>query len=991
MSLRLENGISPARPDAVLLIVNRVARKLLAYNTTQSFDEIVEDCLRVVGEALGQNRVYIWRDDVDADGNVCCTQVYEWVRGVHPIQNDNAYKSVSYKLLPSILNALEKGHCLNELICNLTESERKFLEPQAIQSILITPIIIEGKRWGFMGVDNCESQELFTAAEESMFLTSGAMLAGAILKKDIESDLSQSEELVQALFDATPLSCSVWNSNLEIQSCNAGAVKLFDLDCKQDFITRFTELSPEIQPCGMPSQVLAPAYIHEAFQAGRKEFEWLHQKLDGTLIPCHVTIVRIKYKNKDAVAAYARDLRELKAQEQRRREAEERTQLMVNAMPFCCNFWNKDFKNTACNDEAVRLFDLKNQNEYLERFLELMPEYQPCGTLSSELATSKLVQALSEGYARFEWMHQRLDGTPIPCEVILIRLLFQSEHFVVGYTRDLREEKAMLAEIHKTQEELAQARDEALAHSRAKSEFLANMSHEIRTPMNGIIGLSYLALQFPDIDLQLRDYVVKIDDSAKALLRIVNDILDFSKINAGKLDLENLPFDLTEEMEHTIQPLVPTITDKGLEILFDFAEDVPTHLVGDAVRLRQVILNLVSNAMKFTPTGSIIIRVENVSLTADDALLRFTITDTGVGIGPDYLERLFEAFTQADSSVTRRYGGTGLGLAICKQIITLMGGDISVTSTLGVGTTFTFTAQFGIADALDMALASQKDLTDKRILVVDDNDISRRILSTYLRNFGATVDCEADGPSALKAFARQERKHAPYFSVVLDWKMPGMNGLELAAELRRIAGESPLPVIMVTAYAPGSVVNNALDVGIDAVLTKPITPTLLHSALHRAAARREILSQGGDPLARESAHAAEVLATKNPLSGKHALLAEDNEINQLIAVELLAGYGMTTTVVETGVEAVKRALSEPFDVILMDIQMPEMDGIEATKRIRAHTPAVTVPIIAMTAHAMAGDEEKSILAGMQAHVTKPIDPDALQATLLHWLDVQQDT
>lgn len=535
--------------------------------------------------------------------------------------------------------------------------------------------------------------------------------------------------------------------------------------------------------------------------------------------------------------------------------AGERATLMLNAMPLCCNFWDSAFRNIACNDAAVSLFHLTNQQEYLDRFFELSPERQPCGTPSADLAMKHITQAFSEGLAHFEWMHQMLDGTPVPAEITLKRIRHHDEYYVVGFTHDLRESKAMLAQIDATQQELIIARDEAVAHSQAKSAFLANMSHEIRTPMNGILGLSYLALQVPQIPHQLRDYVQKIDTSAKALLRIINDILDFSKIDAAMLDIEHISFDLMEILENTVQPLVATIANKKLNMIFDIAKETPTCLIGDPVRIRQVLLNLITNAVKFTHKGDITLGVHVARQGTSDVVLRFTLTDTGIGIPPEYMARLFESFSQADSSTTRHYGGTGLGLAICQRLIHLMGGDISVKSTVGEGSTFTFTLPLGL---------------------------STSSVCHHTPHHGISI------------------KHA---------------------------------------------------------LIEPVTPATVKN--------------------------------ESPLAGKKVLLVEDNDINQIIAKEMLTNFGMDVTVAANGQEALPLALAEKYHVILMDIQMPVMDSIEATKHIRAVQTSLSAnihtPIIAMTAHAMAGDEEISLAAGMQAHITKPIDPEVLLSTLIQWI------
>ena len=551
-------------------------------------------------------------------------------------------------------------------------------------------------------------------------------------------------------------------------------------------------------------------------------------------------------------------------------------------------------------------------------------------------------------------------------ELETIKAPFRDRHGnaagLLGISRDISERKAL-------ERQLTQAREEALAASKAKSDFLANMSHEIRTPMNGITGLTHLALLQTGIPAQLREYLMNIDVSAKSLLRIINDILDFSKIEAGKLEMEMIPFNLNEVLEKSIQPLIPNILAKKLEIHFDLEEMLPGKLVGDPTRLGQIIINLVSNALKFTHKGNIIIKVAKKSLTHESACLHFAVSDTGIGMSPEQLKMLFQSFTQADSSITRRYGGTGLGLAISKQLVHMMGGDITVDSTAGKGSTFAFTASFGVYNEAVPVDRPLHDMENKCVLVADDNEISRRILKEYLLSFGAQVEVAKDGQEAIAKFKARQEAGVPYFAVVLDWKMPGMDGVEVPQCIRGAVGQEEMPIIMVTAYDRVSAANVARGFGVNDVLAKPVTPSALHDALAR--------SMTAGVRAQEAPADSALAASAAPLAGKRALLAEDNEINQMIAVELLSNFGMDVVVAQNGVEAVKLAVSQQFDVVLMDIQMPDMDGFEATRQIRTHAALDTLPIIAMTAHAMSGDDEKSLQAGMQAHVTKPIDPSLL--------------
>ncbi|MBF0383418.1 MAG: response regulator [Magnetococcales bacterium] len=532
------------------------------------------------------------------------------------------------------------------------------------------------------------------------------------------------------------------------------------------------------------------------------------------------------------------------------------------------------------------------------------------------------------------------------------------------------------------EDKLTIAKQEAEEATRTKSDFLANMSHEIRTPMNAVIGMSHLALQTELTDKQA-DYLKKIQSSSNSLLGIINDILDFSKIEAGKLTMETIDFHLDYVLDNLATIVNIKVEEKGLELIFSRPENVPDALIGDPTRLGQVLINLCNNAVKFTDNGEVFVGAELLERKGDKVHIKFSIKDTGIGMTPEQTSKLFRAFSQADTSTTRKYGGTGLGLSISKRLVEMMEGEIWVDSEPDKGSQFFFTAWFGRKPSQDRTktlLAS--DLKGTRVLVVDDNDSSRTILQEILASFSFDVTTVNSGQQAIEAIAQNSNQndHLQYQLVLMDWKMPGMTGLEAAKIIKENNKSATSPkIILVTAYGREEVLSETKKNVIDGYLLKPVNPSLILDSIMNV-----FSLDGGGVKAKSQTKARDVDAIKGILGAK-VLLAEDNQINQQVATELLEGNGLVVTVVNNGEEAVEAIKNTSFDVVLMDIQMPVMDGMEATAAIRKDSRYEKTPILAMTAHAMAGDREKSLAGGMNDHITKPIDPDKLFDSLVKWI------
>ncbi len=612
-----------------------------------------------------------------------------------------------------------------------------------------------------------------------------------------------------------------------------------------------------------------------------------------------------------------------------------------------------------------------------------------------------LLQELARLQAQFDAV-MACETAGAPLDMAALRALYeQFQQFAGKVTRsvrrydrilahsDRRERKeydALLAHTEELEARVAErtkalaiAKEEADAANRSKSEFLANMSHEIRTPMNAIMGLGQLAMM-TDLSPKQADYLTKINRSAETLLAIINDILDFSKIEAGKLDMEAIPFSLDEVLDHISNLVAFKANEKGLEFLIAVDPTLPQQLIGDPLRLGQVLINLTNNALKFTETGEIVVQVGCRSRRPDQVTLNFSVRDSGIGMAPEQCSKLFRAFSQADGSTTRKYGGTGLGLTISKRLVEMMGGEIGVDSAVGVGSTFHFTANFGLVDgqAEGAAVALPDDLGDLRLLMVDDNRTACEVISSCVRNCG--IDCRwvSCGEEVLVAVAEAEAAGEPYDLLLIDWQMKGMDGVELARRMVEQPLKAPPRMIALAAYGQ-EITSDGESLPLAAMMTKPLTHRALVEAVMRAFGRGEAAQAQGH----------ETLAVDDKVRGAHLLLVDDNEINQQVAKELLNKIGIQVSVAGNGREAIEAVKQTAFDGILMDLQMPVMGGLEATKILRQQRLFADKPIIAMTANVMAGDREACMAAGMNDHIGKPIEIEELLATLNRWVVAAQ--
>jgi two-component system, sensor histidine kinase and response regulator len=692
-------------------------------------------------------------------------------------------------------------------------------------------------------------------------------------------------------------------------------------------------------------------------------YEFRIRKKDGEVRWMLETVNPILFNGKKATLGNVIDITERKKAEESLAASEAKLRNLIDNAPIGLSISTIDGRILKVNKTLIRMYGYDSEEDMISR------------------PVSEVFYANSEDRIRLlQFIREEHIGTAIEIETkrkdgkhfwVSLAAIYQEvtpgEKQIIVFAEDITHKKEMQIGLQK-------AKAAAEAATQAKSEFLAHMSHEIRTPMNAIVGLSHLALK-SDLDPKQRDYLVKIQSSANSLMRIINDILDFSKIEAGKLEIETQNFKLNHMLENIANMFSLRAQEKGLEIRFETAAEVPQALIGDPLRIGQILINLIGNSFKFTREGEIAVSVALESRELDRAVLQFSVRDTGIGMTEEQSQKLFQPFTQADSSITRRYGGTGLGLFISKRLVEKMGGQISVGSTPGKGSTFTLTLVVGLQP--EGLAKNTPDLFPKRrlkALIADDNANAREILENMLHDISCDVTSVNSGAEVLKAL----KEDADGFDlVVLDWRMPDLDGFETARRIRNNLHLPRMPkIFMVTAYGREEAMYEAKQLGLDAFLVKPVNHSILFDAIAEAFGCGEILDEA---LQRKAT--TEAL----DLSGVHLLVVEDNEINQQVAKELLESFGATVDIAENGkIAAEKIEDGMNYQAILMDLQMPVMDGYEATARIRKKLDKDALPILAMTAHALQSEIKKCLQADMNGVVTKPIDPGKLKEELFKW-------
>jgi len=832
---------------------------------------------------------------------------------------------------------------------------------------------------------------LFAVTKTRVNGPDGRVLGVLGVARDITEAQAQQARL-RAMFEQTRLPMLLVAAG-RIVEANQAAAELYGMAGPSRLLGLTPmDLSPPRQPDGSDSGVLANELLRRVHAEGSCEFEWLHRRADGEPMTVHVLLTAFEQGGRELVHVVVRDIGQLKRIE--RELAEHRADLerlveQRTAELARTGAWLRDAKDQlrAILDAAnagillVRDRQIALCNRRLETLTGHAPGElvgQPTRVLYADAqawedAGDSIYGALGLGDVHVkEILGRRKDGSTFWTRVST-RALDPADpaRGLVAMIDDISAERAAIAELDR-------ARALAEAAARSKAEFLANMSHEIRTPLNAVLGLTQFLRKTP-LDGRQRDYLDKVQHASRHLLGVLNDILDFSKIEAGKMTLERVEFDLERTLDSVASVFAQPAAAKGLELVVRTGAGLPRRLLGDPLRVEQVLMNYMSNALKFTREGTVALCALPLAREGGEVLLRFEVRDTGIGIAEDQRAQLFQGFQQADASTSRQFGGTGLGLAIARRLAELMGGSVGVDSTPGRGSTFWFTARLGLAAGADAAPMAPVELHGQPLLVVDDNAQAREAMAEQLRQLGFAVDSAGDAPAALAALQAAAAAGRPVALALLDWQLPGLDGVALAAEARRRI--TPPPAVLLLAAFGQEELLRRTDAGADPVLTKPATRSRLLEAVALALGRPELVAA-----APTVPTAAPVAAT--PLAGARALLVEDNELNQEVARAFLQELGLAVDTVDNGRDAVDRLRGDAgYDLVLMDMQMPVMDGLSATRAIRQLPGRQALPILAMTANASAADRDRCLAAGMNDHIAKPIDPQQLAERIARWAPV----
>ncbi|MDP1613509.1 MAG: response regulator, partial [Sulfuritalea sp.] len=834
-----------------------------------------------------------------------------------------------------------------------------------------------------------------TALRDDQNAIIGYLLIGTdnTARKKAEEALLKAGALQSAIFNSANFSSIATDANGVIQIFNVGAERMLgytaaevmnkitpaEISDPQEVIERAEALSIELDT------TIAPGFEALVFKASRgieDIYELTYFRKDGSRFPAVVSVTALR-DAQNAIIGYLLIGTDNTARKQIEAEQKQLGQRLRDNQFYTRSLFESNIDALMTTDPSGIITDVNKQMEALTgctRDEMIGAPFKNYFTDPKRAEASIKLVLSKKTVTNYELSARARDGRETVVSFNATTFYDRDRRLqgVFAAARDVTERKRLDQVLEEKNIELESAKATAEKANLAKSDFLSSMSHEIRTPMNAIIGMSYLVLK-TEMTPRQRDHIKKIQASSRHLLGIINDILDFSKIEAGKLVIEHTEFELEKVLDNVADLIAEKTAAKGLELVFDIDKNVPPMLVGDPLRLGQILINYSNNAVKFTEQGEIGVAIRVKEETEHDVLLHCAVHDTGIGLTAEQMGCLFQSFSQADTSITRKFGGTGLGLVIAKNLAKLMDGEVGVSSEPGKGSTFWFTARLDKGARQHRPLVLSADLMDRHVLVVDDNESTRLVLADMLRGMSLRVDLAASGLAAIAAVESADARGAPYAIVFLDWHMPGMDGIETARQLmRRPLKRIPL-MMMVTAYGREEVIKGAEAAGIKDVLIKPVGASVLFDAVVR------MLGGAADGILATAEMPTDAFAQLADIEGARILLVEDNDLNQEVAIELLTEAGFVVDVADNGRIAVDKVRANPYDIVLMDMQMPVMDGVTATLEIRKDPRFADLPVVAMTANAMQGDRDRCVAAGMNDHVPKPIEPEDLWKALLKWI------
>ena len=834
-----------------------------------------------------------------------------------------------------------------------------------------------------------------TALRDAQDTIIGYLLIGTdnSARKQAEEALLKAGALQSAIFNSANFSSIATDAKGVIQIFNVGAERMLgytaadvmnkitpaDISDPQEVIERAEALSLELDT------TISPGFEALVFKASRgieDIYELTYIRKDGSRFPAVVSVTALR-DAQDMIIGYLLIGTDNSARKEIEAEQKNLGQRLRDHQFYTRSLFEANMDALMTTDPSGIVTDVNKQMEALTgstRDELIGAPFKNSFTNSKRAEESIKLVLRNKKITNYELVARARDSkeTVVSFNATTFYDRDRKLQGVFGAARDVTERKRLDQVLQEKNSELESARAVAEKANLAKSDFLSNMSHEIRTPMNAIIGMSHLALK-TDMTTRQRDYVQKIKGSGQHLLGIINDILDFSKIEAGKLTVEHTEFELEKVFDNVASLIAEKTSAKGLELIFDIDKNVPLRLIGDPLRLGQILINYSNNAVKFTEKGEIDIAVRVKEKTNNDVLLYCSVRDAGIGLTEEQMGRLFHSFSQADTSTTRKFGGTGLGLAISKKLAELMGGEVGVESELGKGSTFWFTARLGKGAGLQRKPVLASDLQGKHVLVVDDNRNARLVLSDMLTSMNLKVDQVDSGEAAIAIVDRAEAEGAPYELVFLDWQMPGMDSIETVQRLIDLPLKRLPHLIMVTNYGHEEDITEIENANIKEVLIKPVSASMLFDCVTRILGG---VVESPRPAVDSINDTFRKLST---IKGARILLVDDNELNQEVATELLREAGFVVDLASNGLIALNQARTTDYDIVLMDMQMPVMDGLTATKEIRKESHLKDLPVVAMTANAMQGDRDRCIAAGMNDHVAKPIEPEDLWKALLKWI------